>query len=171
MKLLQLLDTKISILLILVLFSITAFGYITQKKFFTPFELTAFVAFGYLDHIKNKEKSISKQMYKNPKMFFETYILLVLGTFICDRLFGIILGAWSFPNYNLFDHILTVFIGYTAAGFSFIYLINILTNRIDEYSKRKTDKLWWLAGIFLIFLGFVTIFFLNVWYALTILST
>ena len=106
---------KIRFLLFVIGIGLTLFGLFSAIKqsnvyWYSYFTIGVFLVCDYIDYQFRKKSVLSLIFDKNFKAFFSIYFLLVLAAALIEICGRVILKMWYYPNYDLIDKIIHVFI-------------------------------------------------------------
>lgn len=169
---------KVRFLLFIIGIGLTLFGVFSAIKqsnvyWYSYFVVGVFLVCDYVDYQFRGKSVLSSIFDKNYKSFFFLYVFFVVASIFIE-LFGRIIGKmWYYPNYNLVDHIIHVFlIAYPFGGLSAVALYQVVRDLSGRVFKHKPnyeflDKFFEKTGNLLIILSIAILIFLAVYYICT----
>lgn len=136
---------KIRFLIFIIGIGLTLFGLFSAIKqnnvyWYSYFVIGVFFICDYIDYQFRKKSVLSLIFDKKFKKFFLIYFLFVLFTIVIEVLGRVIGKMWYYPNYDLLDHIIHVFlIAYPFGALSVVAVYNVFKDLSKRVFKHKPN--------------------------------
>lgn len=152
---------KIRFLLFIIGIGLTLFGVFSAIKqsnvyWYSYFTIGVFLVCDYVDYQFRGKSVLSLIFDKNFKAFFSIYFLFVLAAVLIEICGRVILKMWYYPNYDLFDYMIHVFIiGYPFSLLATLELYQVFRDLSGRILRHKSSSVIFLVIITAIVSGLI----------------